>query len=214
MNSVETSVRQASIPFREEAAFLVAAAERDRADFARALHDDLAQKLTVATIELSLWQADLDSGAGCDRSEMRRKIETISELLNGAAQSARAVSGALRPRTLDSFGLFAALEGIVSRFQKRTGASCRVQQGAGELAAAPDIAIQIVRIVGSLFADEASNAWTCVSLTVSERNSGIEIGLSVVGGSPSLSREATARIKVFGGKVRAGSGRLVLWMPK
>ncbi len=80
------------------------AQEKHKAILARTLHDDISQKLTALSIELSLLQRRLGS------HPESAKVGELVELSSQASASVRQLSNGLRSKVLDAFGLMAALK--------------------------------------------------------------------------------------------------------
>lgn len=99
---------------------IIASQEREKALVARELHDHLGQVLTALKID-AVWienlLADISMDAGTRAGKMCSLIEdTIKDVRDMAYR--------LRPRVLDDLGLVAALESMISDFEKRSNVSC------------------------------------------------------------------------------------------
>ena len=91
----EAVTSEACAHLRADAARLLARAETEKNQVARALHDTLGQKLTAASLELSLWKAELDAGHSKSVSAIREKIAVLSDLINGLIGCARGITAPL-----------------------------------------------------------------------------------------------------------------------
>src|SRR5262245_56722873 len=58
--------------------------EREKSQLARTIHDELAQSLTAASLELSIWKTELTSGRNISSEEILEKISELSNQLGGA----------------------------------------------------------------------------------------------------------------------------------
>ena len=83
---------------------LQAAAERDKASTARALHDDLGCLMVAAVMDLAWVEKNLDG----HEDEVRRRLARVRQTLGVAIDAKRKIIEELRPSLLDDIGLFAA----------------------------------------------------------------------------------------------------------
>src|SRR6185295_10104849 len=120
----EAATSEACADLRADAARLLARAESEKNQVARAIHDTLGQKLTSASLELSLWKTELDAGHSKSVSAIREKIAVLSDLINGLIGCARGITATLRTRVLEEFGLVAALEWHVEKVERESGVNC------------------------------------------------------------------------------------------
>ena len=90
--------------------------EAERARIARELHDDLAQALVTAKLQLEL--------AECTDGPEVGAVHNAKRQISRALESTRSLSTMLRPPILDQVGLAAALEWLCSDFEKRTNVVC------------------------------------------------------------------------------------------
>jgi len=93
------------------------ALEEDRRRIARELHDELAQSMTAAKINLGLLEDLTADGA----EEVCRTIRETSALIDRSIVETRRISMDLRPAMLDDLGLLPALRWYASTFSRRTG---------------------------------------------------------------------------------------------
>ncbi|MDQ3813369.1 MAG: PAS domain-containing sensor histidine kinase [Armatimonadota bacterium] len=110
---------------RALAAHLETAIEAERTHIAREIHDHLGQALTGLKMDLG-WLSDrlpsqLPSGT---EAPLHRKIQSMSQLIDGTIQAVRQLSSELRPAMLDDLGLEPAIEWQVQHFQDNTGIAC------------------------------------------------------------------------------------------
>jgi signal transduction histidine kinase len=97
----------------EYARLTLAAREEERRHVARELHDGPLQSVMVAWRRLELLGEEADS-------EPEAALERTCELMELVAADLRRFSRELRPSTLDDLGLYAALRGEVTDFERRT----------------------------------------------------------------------------------------------
>lgn len=199
-------------PLQHEAALLLREAERERARLARFIHDDLAQKLTIVNMELSLWRDEASQGAPLSVAAIERKLGSLLELVGDVAKGVREVNGALRPRMLDSFGLGAAVESLVRKCATRLGCPCEFNDGTGDAAAVTDLSIQFIRTTESVLnaVESASGAAICGEL----KESGAVIELRVTAKLKSIPDDALARAKIFNGSIEQEKNAVVVRLPK
>jgi PAS domain S-box-containing protein len=142
LKQAEKDLKKSREMLRALSAHLHSVREEERANISREIHDDLGQLLTGLKIDLSwLLRHPLPSA-----SELREKVETMSQLIDQTVQTVRRISTELRPRILDDFGLVAALDWQAEEFTKKTGITCLFRSTGQQLDAHPDWAITIFRI--------------------------------------------------------------------
>lgn len=105
---------------RELSERLITMNDEQRAQLARAIHDELGQLLTGVKMDVAWLQRHLSD----DQEALLQKMEQMSELLDSGVEAVRSLSADLRPGILDDFGLEAAVEWQVAQFQERTEIPC------------------------------------------------------------------------------------------
>jgi len=96
------------------------ALEEERSRIAREIHDEFGQQLSG--LKMSLTSLKRNAGVHQDVAPI---IDTIVSEVNTSIQSLRQIANELRPVLIDKLGLFAAIEWLVSEFERKTGiASC------------------------------------------------------------------------------------------
>lgn len=108
---------------------LEASLEADRRRIARELHDELAQSMTAAKLNLGLLE-DVTGGSG--RADGRRLIHETAALLDRTIAETRRISMDLRPAMLDELGLLPALRWYAGVFAGRTGIRVALRARAAE----------------------------------------------------------------------------------
>lgn len=93
--------------------------EKEKADLARDLHDEMGGLLTAARMDLS-W---LQGAAGKD-PEIGKKLKELSDVLAQAMDVKRRVVESLRPALLDHFGLPTALQHHFDETCRKAGLNC------------------------------------------------------------------------------------------
>ena len=87
---------------------LIEAQERELANIARELHDDICQRLTLLSLRIERVTKGWESGQGQIGEQLQQIWEQCSEL----AGDVQALSRELHPSVLDNLGLVSALQGL------------------------------------------------------------------------------------------------------
>jgi signal transduction histidine kinase len=93
--------------------------ESERLTISRELHDDVAQQLTYAKIQLQLYRKALESDDPARVESARHTLEQVGTTVSEALKSIRQISGDLRPESLFSIGLIPALEQFLEKLQQQ-----------------------------------------------------------------------------------------------
>ena len=91
--------------------------EEERAHIAREIHDELGQQLTVMKMDVS-W---LNKKFASTDEEVAKKTQELAKILDETVKTVRRIASELRPSLLDDLGLAAAIEWLLSEFEKRSG---------------------------------------------------------------------------------------------
>lgn len=128
-----------STEVRELAGRLIVAQEEERARIARDLHDDINQRLAVASIRLSALRRKVDDHNKQDVSQLQSDLIALSE-------DVRHISHDLHPSMLTQTGLTAALAGLCQSRRRRGGPTVdlRVSPHAKDLP--EDVALCLYRV--------------------------------------------------------------------
>jgi len=102
---------------RELSSYLQTVREEERSRIARELHDELGQMLTAVKLD-AMWLIKRMAGK---EEAIRRKIDSMSQLIDETLDAMRRVAAALRPVMLDDLGMMAAIEWLIEDFSSRTG---------------------------------------------------------------------------------------------
>jgi len=111
---IENSLRETSERLRRLSESVLAMLEADRRRVARELHDEIGQVLTAVSINLKVVKNQADAS-------LYSRLDESMTIVDRALQQVRNMSLELRPSMLDDFGLEAALNWYVQRFEERTG---------------------------------------------------------------------------------------------
>lgn len=186
---------------RGDAARLLALAEGEKNQVARIIHDDLGQKLTAMSLELSLWKTELDGGHSKSVNAIREKIAVLGNLVNNVINSARQVTTTLRPRVLEEFGLAAALEWHLEKVQKQTGMSCSFSADREKLDVEPFVAAQIFRIAEEVLALRAAAGCKSLHVRALTQDDAIALVFEDTGRDRRLTHDICARVRLLGGEL-------------
>jgi signal transduction histidine kinase len=116
--------------------------EEERLHIARAIHDELAQALTVLKIDVAWLSHRLPApDASC-----RQRLSDMTGLLDTLVNAVRRIGTELRPHILDDLGLTAAIEWQLQEVCKRTGMAHQLQLPAEEIPLGQAQATAIFRI--------------------------------------------------------------------
>ena len=95
--------------------------EDERSRIAREIHDELGQLLTALNMDIGGLLASVQL-----TEEQRAMGKRIRQALAETLSSVQRISAELRPAILDDFGLVAAIELELEKFEQRTGVECRL----------------------------------------------------------------------------------------
>jgi signal transduction histidine kinase len=117
--------------------------EREKAELARELHDELGSLLVATKIDVSWLRRTLDDGS--EGSKLR--WERVLRCLDDGLSLKRRVIENLRPTLLDNVGLVAALRWLVEESLRRAGLAC-VEDYPDDLPEmSPDARIAVFRVI-------------------------------------------------------------------
>jgi signal transduction histidine kinase len=120
---------------------VVSAQELERRRLARELHDETGQALTSILLGLrGLEEAK-------DEETLRTMVGEVRELVRSTLQDVRRLAVELRPKTLDDFGLVAALERLTESFSEQTGIAVEFVPNLSPARLPPEIETALYRIV-------------------------------------------------------------------
>jgi signal transduction histidine kinase len=136
------------------------ALERERLLIARKLHDEFAQKLTAASIELCLLDQLLTERytqhvpAEC----FHARIQRISHFAKDLIKTTGKLCAELRPKILDELGLVAALQWQLEQFQQHTQIQCHFSAEPETIRLDPHRSTEIFRIAQEILLNVARHA--------------------------------------------------------
>jgi PAS domain S-box-containing protein len=150
----EQKLRRSEKQLRALAARVQSVTEAERLRISRELHDQLGQSLTAIKMELD-W---LVRKQGPRRKPWFEQVQRAMQLVDSTIGLVRKLSTELRPATLDTFGLCAALEFQVEEFQRRTGIQCCARMPQGKFDLSPEQRIAVFRICQEALTNIARHA--------------------------------------------------------
>lgn len=195
---------------RVNAARLLTRAEGERTRVARAIHDDLGQKLTSMSLELSLWKAELSQGRGKSLNAIREKLAVFGDLVNGMINSTRHITATLRPRVLEEFGLIAALEWHLEKVQRERGIGCTLSAEREKLEIDPVIASQIFRIAEEVIASRVEAGCKNLHIRLLVQDEAVALTFEDAARERRLSAEVSARVRLLGGEVEINNAERMI----
>ncbi len=212
----EQAISQAGISqLRTDAVKLLTRAESEKTGVARIIHDELGQKLTAVSLELSLWKTELDNGQSLSVNSIREKLAVLADLLNGMIGSTRSITATLRPRVLEEFGLFAALEWHLEKVGKQTGVSCAFASECQKLKIDAFEAAQIFRIADEIVASRIEAGCKHLRVRLLTQKDAVALVFEDTIPQRHLAPDTCARIRLLGGEIEIDSaeGMIVVALP-
>lgn len=197
LNRQIVALDQANRALQEAQRRLLKEREEERKHLARELHDEVIQDLLSIN-----YQLEVLADGQLQPDEVRNALQDVREDIRNLIAEVRRICKDLRPPTIDSFGLAAAIRSYVQEWEKRTGIRVylEIEQNLGRLPEA--IELSLFRIVQ----EGLNNVWkhahaTQVALSVrhsSPRKISITIADNGRGLPPDFDLAAAARSGHFG----------------
>jgi signal transduction histidine kinase len=157
------------------AAYLRNGIERERADLAREIHDELGGLLVSAKLELSLLERELGPASGSVQS----RIVQLRQSLDSAVSFKRRVVDRLYPSLLVHVGLFATLRWYAEELHEQIGCTCTVRVPEQELPLPAAAAIALYRIVQEAVGESlARDKKAAIELSASARKGTLELKIA------------------------------------
>jgi len=140
---LDRTVRQRTATLFHLSSSLQKVAEREKADLARELHDELGGLLVATKIDVSWLRRRFDDGSEASKLRWDRVLRSMDEGLT----LKRRVIESLRPTLLDNVGLIAALRWLVDESLRRSGIACEEKYPETVPALSADARIAVFRVV-------------------------------------------------------------------
>ncbi len=142
--------------------------EEERSRIAREIHDEFGQQLSGLKMSLSALKRSTSV-----KSTMESLITAMVDDVDHSIQSLRRIANELRPVIIDKLGLLAAIEWLVSEFEKRTGITSRLYMDLNRSAIDKTLEINIFRICQEALTNITKHAKaTMVNIRI-ENNNGV-----------------------------------------
>jgi PAS domain S-box-containing protein len=148
--------------------------EEESTRVARKIHDELGQSLTALQMDMS-W---LTSRLPANNESIRKKIQSMSNLVDSTIESVHNITTELRPSLLDDLGLPAAIEWQAADFQKRSGIRCQAHINCSDDVIDKELATTIFRIFQETLTNivrHAKATFCKVSLAKNEKELCLEV---------------------------------------
>jgi len=143
----ETALRVSEEQLRALSAKMQSAREEEGTRIAREIHDELGAALTGLKWDLEGIESQLVTVNGDPAiSDVRKRIGSMTGLIESTINRVRRISSELRPGVLDDLGLVAAIEWQGQQFQTRTGIEVHWDSSLDTVEISRDAATAVFRI--------------------------------------------------------------------
>lgn len=136
-----TDLKHAEAEIRGLTAHLQEAKEKERAEVAREIHDEIGALFFAVKVDLA-WVKKRVS----PEPTILERLDSIGSLIDSGVQASQRIVRALRPAVLD-FGVVGAAEWLASDFSKRTGIACTFTSEGGEPSLRPELGTAVFRVM-------------------------------------------------------------------
>jgi PAS domain S-box-containing protein len=168
----EEALRRSKRELQELGAAAQMAREQEKNRFARELHDELGQSLTMLQMDLAWCKAKVPGGG----DELAARLGRMETLLKSTVAATRRIAADLRPLMLDDLGLVPALEWLAQNFTQRTGTPCALELVGANAALQSAHSSAIFRIVQEALTNVAKHARaSAVEVAVRQENGAIVV---------------------------------------
>ncbi|MGA2551714.1 MAG: PAS domain S-box protein [Burkholderiaceae bacterium] len=190
---------------RELSSHMVQIEERQRADIAREIHDEIGSSLTGIKIDLAWLKAELRELSD-SRADIGAKFEDIDKLVDATAAVSRRLIKALRPSILDH-GVVPAIQWQLLEFERRFGIRCHFEPPADEPVLSEQQSVAIFRVLQEALNNIAKHAEASqVEVTLFRRKRELTIEIRDNGkGLPGGKAERAGSFGVIGMRERIAS---------
>jgi PAS domain S-box-containing protein len=151
-----TERKHAEDALRALSARLHSAREEEGARIAREIHDELGGILTGLKWDLEKIDNNLNSTR--DDSDIRKRLSSMTTLIETTINTVRRIASELRPGVLDDLGLVAAIEWQIGQFQSRSGLKCHWTNNASEVDLSRERATAVFRILQEILTNVLRHA--------------------------------------------------------
>lgn len=204
----DKNLRAYESQLRSVASRLALAEEEVRREFAIALHDTVAQQLSVARLKLGVLLQDTNEDKSFEA------LRDICELIDKSIRQTRTLIFDLSPPVLYELGFVAAAEWLGEKLSKKHNIECKVEHSKDEILLDQDLRVTMYQLLRELLINviKHSKAKSAVinisetgdSLVVTVTDDGCGFERSVVGDGFGLFN-VRERLKPLGGKMTIDS---------
>ncbi|MBL0358687.1 MAG: PAS domain-containing protein [Chitinophagaceae bacterium] len=113
----QKDIEQSAEKLQQLTIHLLEVRELERKRIGREIHDELGQQLTAIKMGVTWVNRKMPEGL----IDVKDKLKSIINLINGSNQSIRRILSELRPTILDDYGLIEALDWLGTQFTETTG---------------------------------------------------------------------------------------------
>jgi PAS domain S-box-containing protein len=138
-----TALRSTEAPFSKVMQTMIAAHERERFAVAKALHDDVAQRLTVLQIGIERLKTDVPSAPAA----LRAQLEKLQAEAKGVSAGVRALTLDLDVPTLSLVSIDKALERLCDEMTTRRGIKIHFTSSHVRRSVPHDVSLALFRVV-------------------------------------------------------------------
>lgn len=194
----ENKLRNSEQRLRDLAIHLQSIREDERKKIAREIHDEFAQQLTGMMISLSMMKKDIHGHEINDNySKIISNIDDLSHQVKHAVQTAKRITGKLRPRILDDMGIEAAIQWQIDNVRKVSDIEIRFYSGIKD----PDLDQDLATALFRIFQESITNILRhseAKKVRVSLRENNNSIMLRVSDNGRGIKESETSNLTSFG----------------
>lgn len=189
----EAELRESHHKFRELAAHMNQAREREQKAFARKVHDELGTSLTVLKFDLA-W---LKRNHPPTDKTFSERISAMDELIHESTITVQRITSELRPSLLDEQGLAAAIEWQTAEFEMRSGIACSLAIDPSLPSLNQDRTINVFRIFQQSLSNVLRHA-RATSVLISLAQTASQLVLEITDNGRGISDEEISAATSFG----------------
>ena len=152
---------RAEADMRSLSTHLRTAREEERMKIARELHDELAQVLAAAKIDIRTFARKLKAGDQSEplpRAPVLAALDRYAQTIDDSIQSIRKLVAELRPALVADEGLASAVEWLVQQFREGTGIAVELESNVVDWTLDLDRSIAVYRVLQEALANIARHA--------------------------------------------------------
>ena len=192
-NIIEEKLEESRERLRYLSTHLRRVREQERTSLSRELHDELGQVLKGIKMDVA-W---IGRKTPEDNTVIIERVNSLLTLIDDAILSVQRISMALRPPTLDDFGLQEALKLAAEDFEKRTKVVCKILSKPQNILLKKELSTEAFRIFQEALTNIARHAGA-QSVTVSLRNAGDRFIMEVRDDGRGITKKQISDLKSIG----------------